>query len=575
MSLRNNTLLQGGKYKIIRFINSGGFGCTYEAEHTLFKTHVAIKEFFKDDLCNRDERTNKVSVGVRSKAETVAKLKKKFLEEATSVFQMKHPGIVRVIDIFEENGTAYYVMDFIDGCSLSDLVKRRGKLPEKEALHYILQVVEALQYVHARNRLHLDIKPGNIMVDKHGRAILIDFGASKHYNENSGKQDSTLLGINTPGYTPVEQAARNFSKFNPATDIYALGATLYTLLTGIPPTASILRADEDDENEIFNYLPSSVSTSTKKALEAAMQIRSINRPQNLEEFKKMLGADIANQEKTVYDDLEEKVEDTVVNVEEAATNKKRKTVSVKQHKTVSNRIKKKEENINEDTEYIPVRRKTITPCIVPSGTINGHEYVDLGLSVKWATCNVGANTPSDYGDYFSWGETSPKSKYTEENSTTYNKIMSDTPVDIPIVRKKWWQSIFGESKIDISKIDQRNISGDSRYDVARAKWGGTWRLPTVEEIDELVNICEHRWTTYSGHKGYIIIGPNGNSIFLTAAGCRYGSSLGSVGKYGHYWSSSPYESDTQFAYGLHFSSVNFGRLWFRRYIGRTVRPVSE
>lgn len=353
MSLKNNTLLQGGKYKIIRFINSGGFGCTYEAEHTLFKTHVAIKEFFKDDLCNRDERTNKVSVGVRSKAETVAKLKKKFLEEATSVFQMKHPGIVRVIDIFEENGTAYYVMDFIDGCSLSDLVKRRGKLPEKEALHYILQVVEALQYVHARNRLHLDIKPGNIMVDKHGRAILIDFGASKHYNENSGKQDSTLLGINTPGYTPVEQAARNFSKFNPATDIYALGATLYTLLTGIPPTASILRADEDDESEIFNYLPSSVSTSTKKALEAAMQIRSINRPQNLEEFKKMLGANTAYKEKTVYDDLEDTVEATVVDVEKTSESKKRKSFWSKQETNVEpNKKRKNKINGNADNTII-------------------------------------------------------------------------------------------------------------------------------------------------------------------------------------------------------------------------------
>lgn len=305
MSLKNNTLLQGGKYKIIRFINSGGFGCTYEAEHTLFKTHVAIKEFFKEDLCNRDERTNKVSVGVRSKAETVAKLKKKFLEEATSVFQMKHPGIVRVIDIFEENGTAYYVMDFIDGCSLSDLVKRRGKLPEKEALHYILQVIDALQYVHSRNRLHLDIKPGNIMVDKQDRAILIDFGASKHYNEDSGKQDSTLLGVNTPGYTPVEQVAKKFSKFNPATDIYALGATLYKLLTGITPMESILRADEDDENEIFDDLPPALSASTRKALMAAMQIKSINRPQSITEFKKMLDADITDDENTHFDNYDD------------------------------------------------------------------------------------------------------------------------------------------------------------------------------------------------------------------------------------------------------------------------------
>jgi len=290
--LKSNTLLQGGKYKILSFISSGGFGCTYEAVHTILKTRVAIKEFFKDDFCNRDEKTNRVTVGVQSKVEVVAKLKKKFLEEATSVFNMKHPGIVRVTDLFEENGTAYYVMDFIDGSSLGDLLKSRGKLPEKEALVYILQVVDALQYVHARNRLHLDIKPGNIMIDKHGKAILIDFGASKHYKENSGEQESTLLGVNTPGYTPLEQFAKSFSKFNPATDIYALGATLYKLLTGTTPPNVIYRVD----NDILRPLPSTVSEPTRNAVTAAMQIKSLDRPQNLEEFKKILGVDIAENE---------------------------------------------------------------------------------------------------------------------------------------------------------------------------------------------------------------------------------------------------------------------------------------
>ena len=510
MGLKNNTLLQGEKYKIIRFINSGGFGCTYEAEHTLFNTHVAIKEFFKEDLCNRDEKTNRVSVGVQSKAETVARLKKKFMEEAAAIFKMSHPGIVRVIDIFEENGTAYYVMDFIDGCSLGDMVRRRGKLPEKEALHYILQVVDALQYVHSRNRLHLDIKPGNIMVDKQDRAILIDFGASKHYNEDSGKQDSTLLGVNTPGYTPVEQVAKKFSKFNPATDIYALGATLYKLLTGTAPMESILRADEDDENEIFNSLPPTVSASTRKAIKAAMQIKSINRPQSLEEFKKILDSGVDNEEKTEYNDT---VEATVVDVREQETN-----------------------------------------------TINGHEYVDLGLSVKWATCNVGAEKSSDYGDYFAWGEIAPKKEYTKENSVTYNKFMRETPV-----RTRWWH-YFKE---------QRDISGDSRYDAARANWGGTWRLPTKAEIDELYDKCKHKWTTQNGHNGYLVTGPNGNIIFLPAAGWCNGSSLRYVGECGSCWSSTPLGIDSQGAYDLYFYSSNFSRLWYRRDTGHTVRPVSE
>ena len=140
MHLRNNTLLQGRKYKIVRFIASGGFGCTYEAHHMLLDMRVAVKEFFVSDFCNRDEATGQVTVATKSKVALIGKLKKKFMDEARALFKMKHPGIVRVIDIFEENGTAYYAMEYIDGQSLSDVVKKRGKLPEAEAVGYIRQV---------------------------------------------------------------------------------------------------------------------------------------------------------------------------------------------------------------------------------------------------------------------------------------------------------------------------------------------------------------------------------------------------------------------------------------------------
>lgn len=143
------------------------------------------------------------------------------------------------------------------------------------------------------------------------------------------------------------------------------------------------------------------------------------------------------------------------------------------------------------------------------GSVNGHEYVDLGLSVKWATCNVGADSPEDYGDYFAWGETKTKSEYTEESSTAYEKLLGD-------------------------------IKGDNRYDAATANWGGNWRMPTGEEFKELKNKCICQWTTQNGVKGYKVTGPNGNSIFLPAAGSCYESSLNNDGKYGSYWSS---ESD--------------------------------
>ncbi|MGM9860860.1 MAG: serine/threonine protein kinase, partial [Muribaculaceae bacterium] len=220
MPLNIGTLLQGGKYKIVRFISSGGFGCTYEAEHTMLKGRVAIKEFFVSDLCNRDSDTGHVSVGITSKVALFNKLRRKFVDEAVALFHLAHPGIVHVSDVFEENGTAYFVMDFIKGRSLADIVHQEGPMSEARALGYIRQVCAALNYVHSQNRLHLDIKPQNIMVDGADRAILIDFGASKQYDEESGENTSSLLGL-TPGYAPPEQSSQDLQHFYPATDIYA------------------------------------------------------------------------------------------------------------------------------------------------------------------------------------------------------------------------------------------------------------------------------------------------------------------------------------------------------------------
>ena len=176
---------------------------------------------------------------------------------------------------------------------------------------------------------------------------------------------------------------------------------------------------------------------------------------------------------------------------------------------------------------------------------NVHGYVDLGLSVKWATCNVGATTPEDYGHYFAWGETSPKDEYTEDNCSTYGKLMSD-------------------------------ISGNAQYDAATANWGGTWRMPTDAEMKELIDKCTWTWTTQNGVNGYNVKGPNGNSIFLPAAGSRGGSSLDSAGSGGDYCSSTPCDYGRDYyAYGLYFGSDGQGIGDYYRYYGLSVRPVLE
>lgn len=291
MFLTNGTLLQGGKYRIIRHIGSGGFGCTYEAEHTMLCHRVAIKEFFVKDFCNRDASTGRVTIATDNKKELIKKLHSKFIDEAKAIFSMNHPGIVRVTDIFEENETAYYVMEYIDGCSLGEVLEKRGVFTEEEATRIIRAAAEALAHVHSTNRLHLDIKPGNIMLGDNGKVTLIDFGVSKQYDEVNGENTSTLLG-KTPGFAPPEQMGNNIKAFTPATDIYALGATLYKMLTGITPPDSSSRACDDE----LIPLPESLSAHVQNAVGASLQLSRSKRPQSIADFLALLSTEAVTAE---------------------------------------------------------------------------------------------------------------------------------------------------------------------------------------------------------------------------------------------------------------------------------------
>lgn len=190
---------------------------------------------------------------------------------------------------------------------------------------------------------------------------------------------------------------------------------------------------------------------------------------------------------------------------------------------------------------------------IGSNFINGHEYVDLGLpsGLKWASCNVGASSPEGYGGYYAWGETEEKSDY---DADTY----------------KWYIRYTGYVNIG------SNISG-TQYDVAHVKWGGSWRMPTLDEIKELVNNCTWKWTTYNGVNGQLVTGPNGNSIFLPAAGYRNGTYLLYRGSLGLYWSATLDEVVSFYAYLLYFRDGYYvdWNYWYYRVFGLTVRPVTE
>ena len=194
---------------------------------------------------------------------------------------------------------------------------------------------------------------------------------------------------------------------------------------------------------------------------------------------------------------------------------------------------------------------------------NGHAYVDLGLSVKWATCNVGADSPEDYGDYFAWGETTPKTtynwstyKYCKGSSTTMTKYCTYS---------------------DCGTVDNKTtleLSDDAAY----VNWGGNWRMPTIEEQKELLNTsnCTWTWTTQNGVNGYKVTSKkNGNSIFLPAAGYRYDGNLYHAGSDGYYWSSSLYTSGSYSAYFVVFYSSSVDWFCFNRRYGASVRAVCE
>ena len=522
MELKAGAVLQQGKYRILSVLGQGGFGITYLAEQSLLGRKVAIKEFFMKELCNRDADTSQVTVGSVGSRELVDRFRQKFFKEACNIASLEHKHIVPIMDIFEENGTAYYVMKYFSGGSLSF----NSAIPEDVALRYANQLASALRFIHQKRMMHLDVKPSNILLDDEGNVVLIDFGLAKQY-DNAGQQTSTTpVGI-SHGYAPIEQyRSGGVSAFSPATDIYSLGATLYKLLTGTtPPEAMDIVATG------LPACPANVSAETWNAVKSAMQPAASSRPQSVDEFLSLLSEN--GTEGRRPEGLKSKVKtENGKNKEESdgetELNGKLQAENEKQH------------SVNDET------------CIdMASNPIRNHEYVDLGLpsGIKWATCNVGASTSEEYGDYYAWGEF--KDNHYIGNSLSSNKYD------------------YSHSEEDL---------GETKYDVANKKLDGSWRFPTKAEFEELLdkNNCEWKWTTRNGINGYNIKSKkNGNVIFLPAAGWRDGMSLKSQGIYGQYWSSTPDNNDLLSAYSLIFVESGRRMNQYARCNGYCIRPVCE
>ena len=274
MTLQQDYTLQDGNYRILKVLGQGGFGITYLAIQVRLDRKVAIKEFFMKDFCERNETTRQVTLGTAGSREMVNSCRKKFLKEAKHIAKLDHPNIIRIIDVFDENSTSYYVMEYIEGGSLSNKLGTTG-LSMSDATRYILQVAEALKYIHKQNIAHLDIKPSNIMLNGNDEIVLIDFGVSKQYDFSTGGQTSVSPVGCSSGYAPLEQYDPNGVKdFSPQTDIYSLGATYFKLLTGItPPNAFGITKDFLQENLKAKGVPTAVISIICKSMEKLKENR--------------------------------------------------------------------------------------------------------------------------------------------------------------------------------------------------------------------------------------------------------------------------------------------------------------
>lgn len=288
--LQQNATLQGGKYKIERVLGQGGFGNTYVGINTVLEEKFAIKEFFMQGINGRDVATGSVTVSLDGNKPQFEGQLEKFKKEALRIRALNNPQIVKVYDLFEENGTAYYVMDFVDGENLAERLKWTGKpMTEQEVREILPQILDALKTVHDAGIWHLDLKPANIMLTKEGKVKLIDFGASKQLNAQKGGATTSTAISYTNGYAPREQMEQNYDKFGPWTDIYALGATLYTLLTNnLPPLPTDIDDDISEDKHLSLPFSSNVSDELKNLVVQLMHTHRMQRPQSVVDIQTLL-----------------------------------------------------------------------------------------------------------------------------------------------------------------------------------------------------------------------------------------------------------------------------------------------
>lgn len=272
-ALPHGTRLLGGAFAVGAVLGRGGFGITYKGGDLHNRRYVAIKEFFPQGAVRQGH-----AVAPSVAAEKYAQSKTDFEREAQTLARFSHPGIVRVLSCFEENNSAYMVMEFLEGPTLAQRITSKNALDEWEVLNLGLRLADALQTVHDAGILHRDVKPANVILARGGHPVLIDFGTARDLSDATGH----MTQIVTPGYAPLEQYAAQ-ARRGPATDLYALGATLYHAICGEAPAAATDRMADVTLPHLRERCPQ-ITPALAEAIMSALELEMARRPTSAREF---------------------------------------------------------------------------------------------------------------------------------------------------------------------------------------------------------------------------------------------------------------------------------------------------
>ena len=520
-----------GHYTLIRQLGRGGFSEVWLAHDSYMDLDVAIKIYAPGQGMD----SNSIDI---------------FRHEIKDIFHLNHPNLLtpKHLGVFEN--MPYLVMPY---CSAGSCCNKIGKMLEAEIWHLIHDVASGLTYLHDKDIVHQDIKPDNILINTEGNYLITDFGISTRARSTLIK--SSIASLTTAGTIAYMGPERFTTQPAPtkASDIWSFGAMLFELLEGTTPFPPGLGGSMQNKDAAIPTIKAPVSDKLKQTIYkmlsketwdrpiAATLIEWANNPTKIKEKKLtrksklslgiwclvLLGISLITglsifsirQHQITRDIKDQMYRDSIRQVQiQDSIREVHKQDSIRLV-YIQDSIRKEhiEDSILKNRRQDSIRNVAIQEAEQKriekeknetyTGSHNGHNYVDLGLSVKWATCNVGANRPEEYGDYFAWGEVKPKEHY---NWITYKHCVDNSDNFI---------KYCSHGRYGYNGFTDYKTTLDIEDDAAYVNWGGRWRMPTDVEWKELVKHCEWIWTNVNGISGYKVKSKtNGNYIFLPAAG---------------------------------------------------------